>query len=724
MTKKHNKKTGYSLLEVSIAMLIIGILLTSGSVLFSKLSQNQNIKQAQLVTLERTDKIYKAILNYLSENHRLPCPAKLNSSYNDADYGNESRVVGEGCNGATEQLTTNTDANNLGATGNMKILYGMIPINVLDLDKKDAEDGYGNKFSYIMVKEFGTKTPDNTAEIGFEYLAGSSRLGDPVTIDYINVKSRAATLSNKSIMLIISHGENGLGAYIPDSGIQKPTVGVVNDEDSNMYKTNYNRIFFADSDESKTANNETLFFDDYVIFKNKDQLLRDAEMEFIKCGIQQGFINQNYNTTCLNSDFTPARHASYGETITIDVISPESTNCGCVSSEASLQRVCGKYGKWSDISCNENHVIHQIDEVRARNSSGLNLLDDGGNGIFIKDGGAIDATHLITGLGGIKAKGIPNSSFYADTETSVNIGTLNNLYAFMELNSSDNSGGWIDFTDASGADLKGRLRYVNLSNQFQFFTDASLRMSLNSTGLGIGTATPSERLHVNGSAIINGSLGLGKNPSQYAVLDMEKSVPSGSGAGINLKNTASGTSYAVINLLGNNGGVHAQYFAGGESAVLRTSTNHALIFGTNNTTRMTITSGGNVVFSDSLSKGSGSFDIPHPDPKKTETHRLRHYFVETPSAGGNIYKYQIECEKGDNYIDLPDYYQYLNKDSLVWVNPVNHFGRAWGEVEDNKKVRIVVDKKGTYNILIFGDRKDEVAMKDFNKYGIEYKNKK
>ena len=133
---------------------------------------------------------------------------------------------------------------------------------------------------------------------------------------------------------------------------------------------------------------------------------------------------------------------------------------------------------------------------------------------------------------------------------------------------------------------------------------------------------------------------------------------------------------------------------------------------------------GNAIVSGSLSKGSGSFDIPHPDPKKTETHRLRHYFVETPSAGGNIYKYQIECEKGDNYIDLPDYYQYLNKDSLVWVNPVNHFGRAWGEVEDNKKVRIVVDKKGTYNILIFGDRKDETAMKDFNEYGIEYKNKK
>ena len=132
---------------------------------------------------------------------------------------------------------------------------------------------------------------------------------------------------------------------------------------------------------------------------------------------------------------------------------------------------------------------------------------------------------------------------------------------------------------------------------------------------------------------------------------------------------------------------------------------------------------GNLQVTGSISKGSGSFDIAHPDPKKKETHRLRHYFVETPSAGGNIYKYQIECVAGDNYIDLPDYYQYLNKDSLVWVNPVKHFGRAWGEIQRSKKLKIVVEKKGIYNILIFGDRKDETAMKDFNEYGIEYKNK-
>ena len=56
---------------------------------------------------------------------------------------------------------------------------------------------------------------------------------------------------------------------------------------------------------------------------------------------------------------------------------------------------------------------------------------------------------------------------------------------------------------------------------------------------------------------------------------------------------------------------------------------------------------------------------------------------------------------------------------MVFISPFKHFGRAYGEVIDNV-CTITVDKVGIYNILIFGDRQDEYAMKDFNKYGVEY----
>ena len=436
-------------------------------------------------------------------------------------------------------------------------------------------------------------------------------------------------------------------------------------------------------------------------------------------------------------------------------------------------------------------------ELKARNANGLKLHDDGGNGLFVEDGGnvgigntspseklEVSGNLLIDSQLKIKRIGYRSGSHLAmkyyqyayaggglydtvqgalefraaqgwDTNdlvlTLYSEGFGNNyatIYNKLGIGKTPTDTAVLDIEGSeTGSDgLSIRLKNTNNTGQgsshaslvllgdnggvqAQYYADgfggtAYLRTYTNHP-ISIGTnATERMRIENDGKVRIHDSLGIGMNPTQYAALDMEKSVTSGAGASINLKNTASGTSYAVLNLYGNNGGVAGQFYAGGGTAVLRTYTNHGLVFGTNGTERMRITNSGSVSIIGSLSKGSGSFDIPHPDPEKKETHRLRHYFVETPSAGGNIYKYQIECEVGNNYIDLPNYYQYLNKDSLVWVSPVKHFGRAWGEVEDNRKVKIVAEEKGIYNILVFGDRKDETAVKDFNKFGIEYKNKK
>ena len=71
-------------------------------------------------------------------------------------------------------------------------------------------------------------------------------------------------------------------------------------------------------------------------------------------------------------------------------------------------------------------------------------------------------------------------------------------------------------------------------------------------------------------------------------------------------------------------------------------------------------------------------------------------------------------------MELPSYFQYLNKDTLVWVNCADlHFGVGFGKVIDNI-CYINVNKTGLYNVLIFGDRCDSVAEAVFNKYGVEY----
>jgi hypothetical protein len=138
--------------------------------------------------------------------------------------------------------------------------------------------------------------------------------------------------------------------------------------------------------------------------------------------------------------------------------------------------------------------------------------------------------------------------------------------------------------------------------------------------------------------------------------------------------------------------------------------------------RMRITQGG-VNIPGSVSKGSGTFDIPHPDPNMPKESRLRHSFVESPTAGDNIYRWQVKVatENGKSYIKLPKYWKYLNTNPMVWVSSANEPSLAYGYVDTNEDMVIVqANKVGTYNVLLLGTRKDEVATSNWKVLGLEY----
>lgn len=338
------------------------------------------------------------------------------------------------------------------------------------------------------------------------------------------------------------------------------------------------------------------------------------------------------------------------------------------------------------------------EELKARNVNGLKLHDDGGNGLFIKDGGNIGIGNnnpntkiVIEGSNTKEGNGI---TFRADQGG----GAIDRLSMYAEFGSTftfnQPSDGVIRFTDHSGVDI------LHVSTWLQ--------------RVGVLNNNPKQKLSVGedlGSSI--GAFGIGAqggvvtgSPNSNSVIGIQNW-----GAASKLFSFNYGTNQAVpIWIQPDNANVYICQNGGNVG-----------IGTTNPSQRLHVN--GNAIVSGSLSKGSGSFDIAHPDPEKKDTHRLRHYFVETPSAGGNIYKYKIDCVEGENILKLPSYFNFLNTDSLVWVNPSNHFGRAYGEVLKNF-VKITCKDSGTYNVLIFADRKDKLAVDEFEKYGIEYEIKK
>lgn len=122
-----------------------------------------------------------------------------------------------------------------------------------------------------------------------------------------------------------------------------------------------------------------------------------------------------------------------------------------------------------------------------------------------------------------------------------------------------------------------------------------------------------------------------------------------------------------------------------------------------------------------LSKVSGTFDIPHPDPARQPAGwRLRHSFVESPTRGDNIYRWTVQVKGGKAEISLPDYFPYLNENAQVIVSARRHLGQGWGRVDSaQKRVTLQADVDGSYNVMVIATRKDKDA-RVFDEKGVEY----
>ena len=77
---------------------------------------------------------------------------------------------------------------------------------------------------------------------------------------------------------------------------------------------------------------------------------------------------------------------------------------------------------------------------------------------------------------------------------------------------------------------------------------------------------------------------------------------------------------------------------------------------------------GDLSITGSLSKGGGGFKIDHPlEPEKKY---LSHSFVESPDMM-NVYNGKIELNKeGEAWVQLPDYFEALNRDFLYQLTPI------------------------------------------------------
>lgn len=315
---QNNFKKAFSLLELSIVILIISILIVGSMTASVTAISNAKYK----LTRDRMNELYKAIGNHLLVNKALPCPAPITGlKASDPNYG----VAGNGgtCTNLTGVYT------NAGST----IAYGMIPVQTLGLNTDMAEDGFGTKFTYAVAKAFTDPSVTTSDATGF----GRANPSGIISVkESLNGVTTWQTNTNDAVLVIISHGNNQFGGFNNNSSSQNSASPDLAEQYN--YGTSFagSSVTLAANFVSSAVNSD--LFDDVLLYKTRNAILLDFNaMSLVVCRA-----TTTTDATCNNGAACNWAQTYYNQV----AISSDSCSTGYTSTVSKPTKRCGAFGAW------------------------------------------------------------------------------------------------------------------------------------------------------------------------------------------------------------------------------------------------------------------------------------------------------------------------------------------------------------------------------------------
>lgn len=247
--QKSGQESGFSLIEVAIAMVVI-------SVLAVPFIQQYNLYKAQKITDESRGNLYvvkSALQKYALNYGRYPIPSDGNKGSGAVGYGEETTTAVVACtvNSSTVCRTTT------GSLGGVNVLIGTVPFSTIGLPEEYTLDGYKRRFTYAVTESL-------TSDTTFQDNKGSIRLND-------NTTGFHSDTTNNLQFIVVSHGLNGKGAFTTGGVRPYACTGagtdVQNCNNDAIFNSNYNDI--GTPPEYKRLEfgvTGATYYDDYVEF--------------------------------------------------------------------------------------------------------------------------------------------------------------------------------------------------------------------------------------------------------------------------------------------------------------------------------------------------------------------------------------------------------------------------------------------------------------------------
>ncbi len=297
-------KRAFSLIELSIVIVIISIF-AAGTL--SYLTNNSN-NEKMLITEYRMRELYKTLGRYLLSIGKLPCPASLSKIITvDSDYGSE---IGSG---------SNCDGAGVYANGS-NLVYGMFPTKAIAIASEFAEDGFGNRFTYIVDKRFANTAADFEAN------------GGTITVQNKLTDGTTSTAVTDAIFVIISHGPNKAGAFNSKSSSQNTRSSDADEMNNDATTFNVGAKTATFDNTIIASSGASTAFDDIVFYKTRNQIVADFNaFHLFHCG---GGAALGYTWPT----------AEYGQVV------QATTNCAThAGTLIKPTRSCGLFGEWGVI---------------------------------------------------------------------------------------------------------------------------------------------------------------------------------------------------------------------------------------------------------------------------------------------------------------------------------------------------------------------------------------
>ncbi len=278
-----SKQAGFSLIELTMVMAVLGVLLGSGLAIGTYVTTTVRADETE----QKMKAIERAIYAFKQTQNRLPCPANITLAVTDTNFGREQRdtvTPANGCASVANQIFTASIP-----TVPASAIYGsMVPIRTLGLPDDYAYDGWGRRIFYAVNKD-ATRTdtspfvsifPVTNMDGGISIdSAGGTRTVTTYRVCTIQ-PSCTATTGNGAIYLLLSFGPNGHGAWPKAGGTTRLSAAPDNarpitnaDELKNCHCTGgetvtataYDNIFVqGDAQATDLTNKDTTSFDDVV----------------------------------------------------------------------------------------------------------------------------------------------------------------------------------------------------------------------------------------------------------------------------------------------------------------------------------------------------------------------------------------------------------------------------------------------------------------------------